>query len=308
MRKPSMPRSNQVGSTSSNIATTSGLSQLKSGWRRIEAVQVPLPGRAVRVGSRVQAGPPKTDRQLFGGSAAVRPRPSRKRKRARSGDPGGAASACLEPRVLVGAVVGHEVHQHLEAAGMRGVEQPVEGRQAAVQRVDVEVVGDVVAAVAVGRRVAGVEPEPVDAERGDVVEPSGDAVEVADAVAVASRRRTAGRAGRRRWCATRRAAARRGWARRESSLVVVTRPRLRRSPTGSTRTTCQTVRGGSCAVAKSPSASTGTSTSVPPAVRVGDPDPRQTRARTPEAERARARVAGRGRGRRPRGCRPGRSG
>ena len=86
--------------------------------------------------------------------------------------------------MLVGAVVGHQVHQELQPPGVGAVEQPVEGRQAAVLRVDVAVVGDVVAAVAVGRRVAGVEPQAVDTEAGDVVEPRRDAVEVTDPVAV----------------------------------------------------------------------------------------------------------------------------
>ena len=43
-----------------------------------EQVQVPLARATVADGSRVQAGPPKTLRQLFGGCAPSAPRPGRK--------------------------------------------------------------------------------------------------------------------------------------------------------------------------------------------------------------------------------------
>ena len=42
---------------------------------------------------RVQAGPPKWDSQLFGGSSPYCPRPSRKMNMSRSGLPAGAARA-----------------------------------------------------------------------------------------------------------------------------------------------------------------------------------------------------------------------
>ena len=52
-------------------------------------------------------------------------------------------------------------------------------------RVDAVVVRHVVAVVAVGRRIERLEPEAGDAEPGEVVQPARQAVEVADAVAVA---------------------------------------------------------------------------------------------------------------------------
>jgi hypothetical protein len=89
-----------------------------------------------------------------------------------------------EPRVLVGAVVDDEVHDQLHPALVDGGEQRVEIRERAEDRVDVLVVGDVVAVVVLRRRVDRREPDDVDAERGEVVEMGGDPGQVADAVAV----------------------------------------------------------------------------------------------------------------------------
>ena len=62
--------------------------------------------------------------------------------------------------------------------------QAVEVRQRAVLRIDVLVVGDVVAEIDLRRGIDGREPDRVDAEFLQVVEALGDAVQVADAVAV----------------------------------------------------------------------------------------------------------------------------
>jgi hypothetical protein len=76
-------------------------------------------------------------------------------------------------------VVGHPVEQDAEAPFVRCGQQPVERGQPAETRVDVAVVGDVVAAVDAGARVDRRQPERVDTEPGQVVEPCGDPVEVA---------------------------------------------------------------------------------------------------------------------------------
>ena len=60
----------------------------------------------------------------------------------------------------------------------------VEVGERAEDRIDVAVVGDVVAEVGHGRGVEGRDPDGVDAEGGEVVEAGEDAGEVADAVAV----------------------------------------------------------------------------------------------------------------------------
>jgi hypothetical protein len=86
--------------------------------------------------------------------------------------------------VLVRGVVDDEVHDQLHAALVERLEQPVQVGQAAEERVDVLVVADVVTVVVLGRRVDRGEPQHVDAQRHEVVEVGGDAVQVADAVAV----------------------------------------------------------------------------------------------------------------------------
>jgi hypothetical protein len=83
--------------------------------------------------------------------------------------------------VLVGRVVGHQVDEQPQAAVVAGRQQPVEPRQVAVERVDVAVVGHVVAEVGLGRRVERRDPQGVDPEPHQVVEVGGDAVEVAGA-------------------------------------------------------------------------------------------------------------------------------
>ena len=59
----------------------------------------------------------------------------------------GRGEGALEPRMLVGGVVGDDVNQHLQAQLMRVLDEPVEVREGAVLRVHVHVVRDVVAVV-----------------------------------------------------------------------------------------------------------------------------------------------------------------
>ena len=87
-----------------------------------------------------------------------------------------------EPRVLVGGVVDHEVHQQLHAAPMDVGQQLVEVLESAEQRVDVLVVADVVAVVVHRRAVDRRQPDDVDTELLEVVEVLPDADEVADPV------------------------------------------------------------------------------------------------------------------------------
>ena len=89
-----------------------------------------------------------------------------------------------EPRVLVRSVVGHEIEQHLHAAAVRRREQLVEVLQRAEQRVDLAVIGDVVAEIGHRRAEDRRQPDRVDAEFHEVIEPAQDARQVADAVAV----------------------------------------------------------------------------------------------------------------------------
>ena len=71
----------------------------------------------------------------------------------------GRGAGGLEPRVLVGGVVDHQVDDHPDAPVLRLVQQLGEVAEGAEARVDVVEVGDVVAVVAVGRRVDRVQPQ-----------------------------------------------------------------------------------------------------------------------------------------------------
>ena len=180
MRTPATPRSNQKRRTSSCSAQTSGCVQLRSGcsgakrWRYHSPSVDPRPRR------------PAEDRL-----PAVRrlgrrpsPRPGRNQKRARSGEPGAAASASWNHGCSLETWFGttSTIVRMPSSARLRDqllglVERPE-------RRVDRAVVDDVVAVVGERRRVPGVEPERVDAEVAQVRQLGADAGEVADAVAV----------------------------------------------------------------------------------------------------------------------------
>ena len=86
--------------------------------------------------------------------------------------------------MLVGGVVGHEVDDHPQVELVRAGDQRVGVGEVAEERVDVAVVGDVVAVVVLRRGVERRDPERVHAEVAEVGQPRRDAGEVADAVAV----------------------------------------------------------------------------------------------------------------------------
>ena len=86
--------------------------------------------------------------------------------------------------MLVGRVVDDQVHHELHAALVDAVEQRVEVGERAEDRVDVLIVADVIAVVVLRRRIDRREPQHVDAERREIVEPRGDARQVTDTVTV----------------------------------------------------------------------------------------------------------------------------
>jgi hypothetical protein len=100
----------------------------------------------------------------------------------------GGARCCaarpLEPRVLRGGVVDDQLGDDPQPTMVGLVEEAAEVVQRAVVGVDACVVGDVVAAVAQGRRVERQEPQRGDTEVLEVAEALGEASEVTDAVAV----------------------------------------------------------------------------------------------------------------------------
>ena len=161
-----------------------GVRPVEVGLRRVEQVQVPLAGGAVLLGDARPGGAAEDRLPVVRllravGAAAVAehvPRPL--------GGPGRGGERLLEPGVLVGGVVGHEVDDHADAAGVGAGEQVVEVGERAEQRVDVAVVGDVVARVVLRGAVERGQPDGVDAERLEVVQPRRHAGDVTDAVAV----------------------------------------------------------------------------------------------------------------------------
>jgi len=68
---------------------------------------------------------------------------------------------------------------------MRVVQEPIEIGERAEQRIDVAIVGDVIAEVGHGRGIDRRDPDRIDAEPAEIIETPPDAFEVADAVAIA---------------------------------------------------------------------------------------------------------------------------
>ena len=96
-----------------------------------------------------------------------------------------ACAALLEPFMLVGSVAEHLIDDDPEAQLMRTGEHRVEIGESPEHRIDIAIVGHVIAHVRHRRLEEGRHPDRIDAERGDVVEPRGYALEIADPVSVA---------------------------------------------------------------------------------------------------------------------------
>ena len=99
--------------------------------------------------------------------------------RARAGEAG-----ALEPGVLVGGVVDDELGDDAQAALMGLAHEDAEIRHRAVARIDVAVIGDVVAVVAQRRGIERQQPDRRDAQLLQIVELPGQAGEIADAVVI----------------------------------------------------------------------------------------------------------------------------
>ena len=87
--------------------------------------------------------------------------------------------------MLVGGMVHDEVENDADAALLGFAGEHIEVRQRPVHRIDIFVVGYVVAKIHLRRREAGRDPDRVHAEILQVIQFRGDALEVADAVVVA---------------------------------------------------------------------------------------------------------------------------
>lgn len=82
----------------------------------------------------------------------------------------------------------HQIHEHADATIVAGGDERVEGREVSEDRIDRQVVGDVLAHVRERRGMDRGQPDRVDAERvgaaPEVIEPGDDAREVADPIAI----------------------------------------------------------------------------------------------------------------------------
>ena len=95
-----------------------------------------------------------------------------------------ASAGRLEPRVRIGGVVHHEVHDHPDPVGSRGPDEFDEIAEIAQTRIHAEEVGDVVTVVLAGSRVEGHQPQAGNAEVGKVLDAFGHAADIAGTVAV----------------------------------------------------------------------------------------------------------------------------
>ena len=150
----------------------------------VEQVQVPLPGGAVRFGdpgpgAAAEHAFPVGGRLLTGLAAPVAEDVPVPLCRAR-----GSGQGSLEPLVVVGGVVGHQVHDHPQPELVGTGEEGGGVGQVAEPGVDLAVVGHVVAGVVLGGGVERGQPDRVHAEFAQVVQLGGDSRQVADPVAV----------------------------------------------------------------------------------------------------------------------------
>ncbi len=176
IRNPSTPRSSQNRSVSSIASRTSSFDQSRSGWFGVNRWRY----HDAVGSSHVQAGPCDSAAcQLLGGVSGS---PSRQtyQSRCRRVD---RRTRLDEPRMLVARVVRHPVEHDPDVAPVRLGDEAIELLEVTEDRVDVAVVGDVVAVVDHRRGEHRRQPDRVDAEPLEMIEVRDDPREVADAVA-----------------------------------------------------------------------------------------------------------------------------
>ena len=152
MRNPATPRSNQKRRIRSNSRRDLGVPPVQVGLLRREVVEVVAAALLVeRPGGAAAEDRLPVVRDLVGPDVEVGPFP--------------------KPRMPIRGVVRDEVEQDADPAGAGFRDEPIEIVERAEVGMDSRVVGDVVAPVDVRRGVYGVEPDRVDAEPREVLEP-----------------------------------------------------------------------------------------------------------------------------------------
>ena len=89
-----------------------------------------------------------------------------------------------KPRVLIRGVVNHQIHNDFQAQAVGSAKQFIHVIESAEHRVDVLVVGNVVAVVVLGRHVHGAQPNYVNAEFCHIGQAPGYSLDITDPVAV----------------------------------------------------------------------------------------------------------------------------
>ena len=186
MRNPSTPRSSQNRSVFSRSSKTSGFVPVQVGLLGVEQVQVPL-ARDCRPARRPVSRPGRRTPTPSCWVGAGRRAPSRRGRCSAPAArvPGPAASAAWNQGCCELVWLGTRSIVTLMSRACAASIRRSSALEAAEQRVDVARVGDVVAVVGHRRHHDRVQPDRVDAEAAQIVEVGSDAVEVADAVAVA---------------------------------------------------------------------------------------------------------------------------
>ena len=176
-RSPSTPTSSQKSMTRRSASWTARVVEVEVGLVAVEAVPV------VRVRDRVPR--PVRGLEVLEDDARVAVAVGRVAPdvEVALGRAGPRAARALEPGVLVGGVVEDELGDDPQAAPVGLADEGPDVAQRAVVGVDRDVVGDVVAVVAQRRGIERQQPDGRDAEVLEVVEPRGQAREVADPVA-----------------------------------------------------------------------------------------------------------------------------
>ena len=96
----------------------------------------------------------------------------------------GVSERRLEPRVLIGCVVRHEIHHDADVPRLCLRDEAVEIRKRAVFRVDGIIIRNIIAIVPVGRGVDRREPNEVDPKFVQIIELGDHAAKIADAIPV----------------------------------------------------------------------------------------------------------------------------
>jgi hypothetical protein len=95
-----------------------------------------------------------------------------------------------EPFVLIGGMIDHEIHHHSDAPFLGFGDEKIHVRQGPEFRIDILIIGDIIAIIGVGGFIDWGEPNDADSEVFEIIEFGENAFDIADAVAVAVAIRT----------------------------------------------------------------------------------------------------------------------